>query len=119
MAINVQSLFDSMKARFGAEHASDKFQEIYFDCWRQVKADLEIECGLDFDAPEGMTPDLSLDAKYYTVISTGIMFHIATHGEWLIEDASKFETRYNNAKKFATMARMKDDSALTRLGDLS
>jgi len=119
MAINVQALYDSMKARFGADSIDETFQEIYFDAWKQVKADLEIECNLDFDVPESMTPDLSLDERYHTVVSTGIMFHIASHGQWLIEDSSNFESRYARAKKVAQMQVFKDNSALGKLGDLS
>ena len=119
MAINVQSLYDSMKARFGAGAVDETFQEIYFDAWKQVKADLEIECNIDFDAPEAMVSDLDLDAKYHTVISTGLMYHISTHGQWIIEDSGNFDRRYTKAKGLAQMQSFKDTGGYGKLGDLS
>lgn len=119
MSINTQALFDTAKARFGAESSEQRFQNVFFDALKMVSADFQARAKLEFDAPEDLQTDIDLDIKFYSAVSLGTMTHIATHGEWLIEDSTNLERRYDRALAFAQLERFRDDCALGKLGDLS
>ena len=119
MSIRTQTLFDSKRAKFGADAATTKFLNVFMDALRSVKGDVEIQCRLDFDVPDNLREDIDLDEKYYPMISLGIDFHICTHGEWLLDDSTVVERRYLLAKRTARMAAMHDAATTGKLGDLS
>lgn len=119
MSIRTQSLFDSKRAKFGAEAATTKFTNVFFDALRSVKGDMEIKCLLDFDVPGNLRTNIELDEKYWSVVSLGLDYHICTHGEWLLDDPTTVDRRYKQALKTARMAAQKDAATTGKLGSLS
>ena len=119
MSISTQRLYDAARARHGADSSDQRFISVFFDALRCVKGEVEVECRLDFDMPTVLTDDIEIDEKHHSTISTGLKFHIANHGEWMMEDSSKIEKYYRQAKKVSQMAAHQDEGNEGKLGDQS
>ena len=119
VAILSQVLYDSKVAKFGANASEERFLDVFIEALHSVKADMEIECNIDFEPPEELDTNISLDDKYWTVLSLGLDYHISSCGEWTLEDTTTVERRYNRAKKLAQMEDHKDNETEGKLGDQS
>lgn len=119
MAINTNRLYDSKALRFGTATSSASFQQIFLDCLLKTIEDVNNYTGMDVDVPEDVYTDIDLDNKYYTVISTGLDYHLQDSNLFTTNVKSDIEAIYTRAKREAQHLYLSGIDMGVRFGTLS
>jgi hypothetical protein len=101
MAINTQSLFDAKAIKFGVSAASETYSSVFMESLTKTLTDLQNFTGMTCVLPDDVATDITLDAKYYSVVSAGLDFYLQDSNMFTANPIPQAEDRFIRFKKEA------------------
>ena len=101
MAINTQSLFDAKAIKFGTSAGSATYNAVFMEALTKTLTDLQNFTGMACTVPDDVATDITIDAKYYSVVSAGIDFYLQDSNMFTANPIPQAEDRFIRFKKEA------------------
>lgn len=101
MAINTQTMYDAKAIKFGVSAASETYQSVFLESLTKTLTDLANFTGMTCTIPADLATNMTLDAKYYSVVSAGIDFYIQDSNMFTSNPIPDAEDRFIRFKKEA------------------
>lgn len=101
MAINTQTLFDAKAIKFGASAGSETYNSVFMEALTKTLTDLQNYTGMTCTVPAEVATNITLDAKYYSVVSAGLDFYLQDSNMFTANPIPEAEDRFIRFKREA------------------
>jgi len=101
MAINTQTLFDMKAIKFGVSASSETYNSMFMESLTKTLTDLQNFTGMMCVIPADIATNITLDAKYYSVVSAGLDFYLQDSNMFTSNPIPEAEDRFIRFKKEA------------------
>jgi hypothetical protein len=123
MSIRTQDLFEQKASAFGAATNSQRFTSDFITAVNRALADIQLLALISTSSIEDIETDIDLDAKYETVLSVGVDYHLLAIGQQSAMDKQATYAMFRDMIKTAQATDMEDrqtaETLEVKLGDLS
>jgi hypothetical protein len=101
MSINTQTLFDNKALKFGTSAGSETYNALFMEALTKTLTDLQNFTGMTCTIPADVATNITLDAKYYSVVSAGLDFYLQDSNMFTANPIPQAEDRFIRFKKEA------------------
>ena len=101
MAINTQTLFDAKAIKFGVSAGSETYNSVFMESLTKTLTDLSNFTGMTCVIPGDVATNITIDAKYYSVVSAGLDFYLQDSNMFTSNPIPEAEDRFIRFKKEA------------------
>jgi len=115
MALNTQSIFDTLASKYAATSESEMFTQWFFLSLQRVGVDLgSSKVGIAVTMPESNDDDIDLADDYLNVVIDGLNKYIQESGAWGNDDPGVLDGRYERSLRRAHSYYMSTQTVNTR-----
>jgi hypothetical protein len=119
MSINITRLYDAKAIKFGVSTTSATFNTVFMECLYKTAIDIVNFTGMTIVPPDESSTDISIDEKFYQVISAGLDFFIQDTNMFTANPIPDAEQRYVRAKKESQRLYQQSIDMTPKLGTLT